>query len=472
MSKRQILTVTVHGLIAWSPVGKIREDRYFTSENTELFTQWLSTKQGVEFHLIADIVDEGFHLEKLPEVRVYERRSLLKRKLRQRFPDTSLSLAHTITQVTEKQRRKSVLLSALTESTRLKPWLDILQAHDACLVGIYTPSLLLPHLLGKAEPQQLLVTFGRSGMRQSLLQNGVVIFSRLFPIESQSAVIAILHAETSRLQQYLIGQGLLESSVQLPVHCFIDAEHSSVLKQHCPDSTTLTFQYADMCTLSSHVHSKNLPERFTVDDLFVQLLIKHPPRLRFGNRSTLKYYAADQWQHPLKICTATALLCAMLIVPISLLSVHESRVREATARLALSKSQSQQDLLDAALSTRGTNIEVLQSISAQWHDIKRRSSSLIPSLQIVSRTLPAGLELQRLEWRHDPNDQSIHMDLLLHGVPSSNRAEIGDIAEQFTAALRNSPTDEAQLDMPAIDQTGQEESGQLIRIHYQSRPNS
>lgn len=472
MPAPHVLSVTAHGLNAWSRVGNTLEDRSFTLADKGLFMQWLDEHQGAEFCVLADVADEIFHLETLPAVHLHERRSVLKRRLRQRFSNTSLSLAHVIAPTKTRNEKRNVLLSALSDSAPLKPWLDILQTQNTFLTGIYTPSLLLPRLLVPPTSQRLVVTFGRGGMRQSLIQGDCVIFSRLFPIENPGTGIAALHAETLRLQQYLIGQGLLENSAQLPVHCFISAEHGDSLKRHCPDSEALIFLCNDISTVSRTVCTKDFLPTFTVDHLFVQMLMRRPPRVRFGNRIILKHYRIQQWQRVLDRCTIAALLCMLFLIPISLLSIHESHARESEAGLAIAELQRQQDFLDATVQTSGLNVEALHAINAQWNSIEKQSQRVLPSLQQVSHALPTVLELQRLEWRHETDEKSIRMDILLRAMPPSSHADIAESAEQFISALRHSSTDEIEPDMPLAATSGTDESGSLIRIRYRSRLDS
>jgi hypothetical protein len=151
------------------------------------FSLLLKTLPGVPVLFMVDTVDEDYRLETLPRVGTADRRAMLDRKLRQTYRTSPFVSARL-------QRRRRVrgertddefLLTALTETSTVVPWIEIATGLRMPIVGVFTaptvtPSVVRPlRLSGRA---QLIVSRHAAGMRQTFLRDGQFRFSRLTPL--------------------------------------------------------------------------------------------------------------------------------------------------------------------------------------------------------------------------------------------------------------------------------------------------
>ena len=103
----------------------------------------------------------------------------------------------------------------------LTPWLEALQSANARIRGVYSPVMVTATALGllkiKATKGEhdigVLVTPHAEGIRQSVLVEGRVRFSRLalHPQTSDAQWFSTVYNETSRLREYLTSSGLLKN---------------------------------------------------------------------------------------------------------------------------------------------------------------------------------------------------------------------------------------------------------------------
>jgi hypothetical protein len=114
-----------------------------------------------------------------------------------------------------------VLGYTLGRPEALTPWLDALMSANARIRGVYAPAMLLPLAMKtlKLKPNtseddiSVLVTPHVDGLRQTVMVGGKVRFSRLalHPESDSEQWFHIIQSETTKLRDYLIGNGLLKN---------------------------------------------------------------------------------------------------------------------------------------------------------------------------------------------------------------------------------------------------------------------
>lgn len=179
------------------------------------FEQWLIERRHHRFDVLIDSVDEQQHLESLPALSLGDRHALIKRKLVQRFRDTDFT-TYKLKAVRENgKRRLSVLFMALRGEEHFKPWLDLLTRHRVRVDSLVSPTLLTEALVERIKPggSGLLVSLNPAGLRQTVVIDGRVRFSRLAALLTDEA--EEIQAEVTRTMQYLLmSQRLSRSDVQ------------------------------------------------------------------------------------------------------------------------------------------------------------------------------------------------------------------------------------------------------------------
>lgn len=118
-----------------------------------------------------------------------DRRALLARKLGQLYFNSTLCTALSLGLIRNQRPEERVLLTALTNTELLAPWLDANVAAGIALAGIYSLPLLAAALLrrlGIADEPCLLLSVQDQSVRQSYIENGELYFSRLAPLPNSS----------------------------------------------------------------------------------------------------------------------------------------------------------------------------------------------------------------------------------------------------------------------------------------------
>lgn len=179
------------------------------------FEQWLIERRHHRFDVLIDSVDEQQHLETLPALSFGDRHALIKRKLIQRFRDTDFT-TYKLKAIRENgKRRLSVLLLALRGEEHFKPWLDMLTRHRVRVDSLVSPTLLTEALVERIKPggSGLLVSLNPAGLRQTVVIDGRVRFSRLAALLTDEA--DEIQAEVTRTLQYLLmSQRLSRSDIR------------------------------------------------------------------------------------------------------------------------------------------------------------------------------------------------------------------------------------------------------------------
>jgi len=154
------------------------------AEGIAEFATHLEKHAELPLYFVVDIIEEDFRLETIPHIQSRSRAALINRKLGQVFRNEAYR--HTALQGrdTEGRRDDRLLLSALTNSASIKPWIDTILKYRIALAGIYSVPLLSQAIIEKLGlgkiPHLLLVTRqGEGGLRQSYFQNGYLKLSRL-----------------------------------------------------------------------------------------------------------------------------------------------------------------------------------------------------------------------------------------------------------------------------------------------------
>ena len=96
----------------------------------------------------------GFPPGDVPFVRGADRRTLVGRKLAQRYRDTSLSLALSLGFEKTQRRDERLLLSSFTNNAQFQPWLNVLREKEAAVAGVYSVALHRAAARAKDRPEE------------------------------------------------------------------------------------------------------------------------------------------------------------------------------------------------------------------------------------------------------------------------------------------------------------------------------
>ena len=83
-----------------------------------------------------------------------DRRTLVGRKLAQRYRDTSLSLALSLGFEKTQRRDERLLLSSFTNNAQFQPWLNVLREREAAVAGVYSVALRRTAARAQDRPEE------------------------------------------------------------------------------------------------------------------------------------------------------------------------------------------------------------------------------------------------------------------------------------------------------------------------------
>lgn len=188
------------------------------------FRTYIIDESLKQISLVIDSPAEDFIVEKVVHVSPYDRKSFLARKLEQHFRNVEFRSAKVLGRDKTGRRDDRVLFSAITQARNVDNWVRVLLQEQVSIKGITSPAFAICKVakeVGLETGEEfLLVNWQRNGIRQSLISDSKLMFSRLTPlpldIEADLAK-AILDAALQSVE-YLDRIGLLEAGKALDLH--------------------------------------------------------------------------------------------------------------------------------------------------------------------------------------------------------------------------------------------------------------
>jgi len=178
------------------------------------FQAWVESQPNSQFQLLIDHVDEQHAIEKIPKLGFRDRAALIAKRFNQQFRDSEFRTTSRFPrQAGDSRKEERLVMMALKTSVNLSPWLDILLQAQARVSLMTSPSLLSWQLIKSVAPGQsgLLISYHPAGLRQTLIIDGTVRFSRLARLKAYDN--ASVRAEILRSIQYLTMTQRLAASV-------------------------------------------------------------------------------------------------------------------------------------------------------------------------------------------------------------------------------------------------------------------
>ena len=313
---KRLLYLSENHLSAWLWRGsELSCSGIFKPDETGLahFGAYLAQLPNIPISMLVDIMEEKFHNETIPHVFGTDRQALIGRKLNQFFPITSYRHARTQGRETDGRRDDKLLLTGLTDDSRIGPWIEHILRLKQPLAGIWSLPLLsqvLVKKLGVPAPHQLLLTRQTAGLRQSYFQQGQIKFSRLIRLSADhlANMPETLSHETVRIQQYLNSLHLLPTDAMLDITV---CDASRLPQVQSPDTPLLRHR-----VFSREEIAGKLGLNTAAVDLSNEMLHLH----LLGQSKTPQHYAGGRqlWYRRLQqvrtgIFSVTALLAAVTV---------------------------------------------------------------------------------------------------------------------------------------------------------------
>jgi len=414
MPQRRLFYLDASQLVAYHWTGgTLSEESRFgpDSAGIDAFAHYVARhRRGSNFHLMADVAEEGFQIEALPYTQGADRQALLARKLGQYFYGSPLATAVSLGREKGGRRDEKFLFTAITRPQLFEPWLAVLRASEAQLAGIWSLPLLGMPLLAKTAPGKercLLVGFTRGGIRQSYFENGQIKFSRLSPMAAKGAqeVAAGCAAEATKIYQYLLGQRLLTRGTPLPVMVLAHPAQTGAFLEQCRNTDELQFDIRDLHAACKACGLKTLPQDSRCESLFLHLLAQSPPRDQFAQPAERRFFRLWRIRSALWKAGAAALIGCLLFVSHQMVQVFESRSGTEALLQQAEADQQRYAAIQKTFPPMPTTTENLRAVINRFEDLEKRSAP--PELLLLSLSRALGesprVDIDRIQWQLSGN---------------------------------------------------------------------
>ncbi|RLJ63748.1 hypothetical protein [Sulfurisoma sediminicola] len=408
MAARRLLFLDATSLTAyrWAS-GHLSPEAEFAPNagGFEAFGEYVAKARRSLFYLLVDFAEEGFQVEEVPYVQGKDRTALIQRKLSQYFYGTPYAAAVSLGRRKDGRRDERMLFTALTRPPQIEPWLTVLRQAEGRLAGLFSVPMVLagmPLLLGAPAQRYMVLSTTRAGVRQTLIDNGRVTFSRLTPLVTGTTEEMALTcaAEAERMYQYVTGQRLIGRADQMTTHVLVHPAQAAVFRENCIDTDTIHFQFIDLLDASSRLGLKTPPQSALAEALFLHVLAHKPPREQFAPAEDRHFFRLAQIRFGLRATGATIFTACLLFAGRHAIEYQAIGARNAETAAMTAVERGRYDAILQALPKIPLSNDALRALTGRYERILRQAHGPEPMYVAISQALQESprVELTRLDW--------------------------------------------------------------------------
>lgn len=360
-------------------------------------------------HVLADVVEEDFHLDLIPLVRGRDRKQLVNRRLAQRYRDTSLSLALPLGIERGQRHDERLLLSSFTNTQIFEPWMNVLRQSELAIAGVYSVALLAPVLaqrLGYRKGHALMVSLQPAGLRQTLVRDGNLRFSRLGPLDPAEAaqptrVAAAFAGETLRIYQYLTAVRVLpRDDATLDVLLLAPPGRRALVQAAASDSAQLRYRVLDVNEAAEMVGLRSIPPGAGAEAIYLHLLAQNPPREQYLGERHRTNYRLLQGKRALLATGAFVLSACAMVAAFRWWNIYDVRAQVASQQAETRSLNDNYARVTQGFPKIPTTVDNLKLTLQQYGAIVKHAGApdkLLEELSAVLAESPA-VQLEKLRW--------------------------------------------------------------------------
>ncbi len=307
------------------------------------FHVFLENDSKTPFAIILDVIEEDFRIETVAHVTGSDREAMLSRKLAHIFRTTPYRTARVVGRETHGRKDDRILLTGLTKPEIVSPWISRILDNQVPLQSItsaaYIMELFAQRLKFSNESHLLMVNQeANSGLRQTYLQKGRVVFSRLTPTSvSQSDDFSeLIFEQCDQTRKYLERIKQLPYDTDLKVHVFTSEkfnDQQSIDREHLH----YKFHAINEMPLSRKINLVESAPSAIAYSLISILRKRKIPNIYASSR-TRRFAIIKQIKSILYTGSVIAVLSAMIVVAPTMLDTNskwqmEAEVAQQTAPL-------------------------------------------------------------------------------------------------------------------------------------------
>ncbi len=269
----------------------------------EAFKQQLARLGTAPVAVLADLIEEEFRKESLPHALGQGRKSLHARQVGKLYRSTPFRRSTVVGRDGDGRRDDQVVFSALTNRDSLEPVLEIIEEQRVPLSGIYSLPICTERLLKplgtKADNVLVVSEQPGGGLRQTLIHEGKVHFSRLAPITENTPAefCGALTAEIDTTQRYLFTLRLFPRDEPLEVFVLTDGARAEAMDGLCVNSDTIHYHPVILSEVAGQIGYRQFPDTRFGDSLFVYLLHRRSCSNHYAQAPHLRSFHTWQLQH-------------------------------------------------------------------------------------------------------------------------------------------------------------------------------
>jgi len=378
------------------------------------FATYLEEQSDVPAYMLLDLVEEEYRRDTIPHVLGGDRQNVIKYRVERAFRETPYWHGDIQGREPEGRRDDRLLISAVTNPSLLKPWIDRIQEHKVALAGIYSLPLVSQAVLPVIEATKgdvLLVSLQSTGnLRQSFFVDRQLKLSRLahMPLLAPEGVVETTLDEVEKLRRYLNSLRLLRRDASLQVYVLAHGPVMEELRRQAAGGPTTTYHLIDLADLADRIGMNPTFVTPYADAVFTHLLLATRPANHYAVPAETRYFNLFRARNTLR-AGSFALLVGGLIG--GGYGVTEGLVLE---RRALAAGQQADYYKVRYEEARGglppTPVDATDLKAAvETADALARIRALpLPLLSAVSQALDANpdLQVETVEWRADPSPEA------------------------------------------------------------------
>lgn len=289
-------------------------------DDLSLLKDYILEDRRLPTRIIINILEEKFHLEKVPHVVGKDRKALLSRKSMQLFKNNEFS-SYQVQESGKKDKkvRKEdvVLFSSISDFPLIDEVLDILYKEKTPILGIYSSSLLCKKYLKSISDNKVLIIsetdngrFERVAVRQIFLSEGNVKLTRSGTIDvaDEASAKEYISKDLESSRNYLIRTQLLNPDEKLPVIFITSTKYLrnlSARDEVIADHFCFRHVEADSLFYALGLQSDN--EHIGFEDLLVANAVKASIKSTYSTEKTRYYKKHNDYIRGFKYFSAVAM---------------------------------------------------------------------------------------------------------------------------------------------------------------------
>ncbi|MBL0207204.1 MAG: hypothetical protein IPP84_04260 [Propionivibrio sp.] len=489
MKTNRLLYLSTQQMVAyrWHSGEMVCEGLFAATEDGHQdFAAYLKQNPKSFFSILANVSEEGFHIETIPFLQGADRRAIIGRKLGQLFFNAELTTSLSLGYEKTKRKDERIMLAALTNNDFFAPWLKAIAHTGTALSGIYTLPFLAPTLLRRLKlPKEkcLLLTVQDQTIRQSYLENGELHFSRLSPLQNSSigGIAQAFSAEALKLQQYLTSQRLIGRNQPIQVHILAHTGAKKAIQNSCVNTATIQYNIIDIESCVKATGLKAPPPDSHCEQLLLNLLITAPPRIQFANDDLLHNYHIGKIRSMFHGLGTIALLGCLLFSAQLLFDAYTIAQESESLHNEAGLARQRYNSIVSTFPPIPTNNDTLRRIIDRYVELEKKSSSPETLYYEISRALQLApeIELDSIDWEVGSREASANPStgqtstgnsmprdsetVIVRGTlkfgSSANARQILEAFNRLVEALRSNP----KLQVNALQQPFDIESGKSLK---------